>query len=191
MESARVRLNVHRQDNPGLVPVNNRPCFIIETAELSGNHTDPLRATVYTAEKKSMGVLSNLKVNNYLLYILAGRHAALNGADEAIVLNSAGRICEATSSNLFFISGKKILTPALSEGCVAGVMRRQLIGCLPELGFVVEEAGIPVEIPEQVEEVFLSNAIRGIRPLASIGDRKFSHHQTLEILRRLPDPAAG
>ena len=185
LNNARVRLNVFREDSPALFPLNNRPRFIIETADLPAQNPEPVRAILYTEEKKSPGILSNLKVNNYLLYIMASRHAGKNGFDDSMVLNTAGRLCEATSSNIFFISGKKIFTPALSEGCVAGVMRRHLTGLLPEWGYDVEETIIPKEMPEDMDEAFLTNAIRRIHPVASIGDKKFSQVITREIMSRL------
>jgi branched-chain amino acid aminotransferase len=184
-ESARVRLNVFREDSPTLSPVNNRPRFIIETADLPARDPEPMRATVYTEEKKSNGILSNLKVNNHLLYIMAARYAAQNGFDESLILNTEGRFCEASSSNLFLISGKKIITPALSEGCVAGVMRRRLLDLLPGLGYTVLETTVPKEMADDIEEAFLTNAIRGVRPLGRIGDKKFPQKKTLELISQL------
>ena len=185
LETARIRFNVYREDSPALFPVNNRPRFIIETAELPLLNPEPVRATLYTDEKKSTGILSNLKINNYLLYIMASRYAGQNGYDDALIQNADGRLCEATSSNLFFISGKKIMTPSLSEGCVAGVMRRQLLGLLPEWGYTVLETTIPEALMDEADEAFLTNAIHGIRPVTSIGNKKFPQVLTQEIIRQL------
>jgi len=185
LETARIRFNVYREDSPALFPVNNRPRFIIETAELPLLNPEPVRATLYTDEKKSTGILSNLKINNYLLYIMASRYAGQNGYDDALIQNADGRLCEATSSNLFFISGNKIVTPSLSEGCVAGVMRRQLLGLLPEWGYTVLETAIPKALMDEADEAFLTNAIHGIRPVTSIGNKKFPQVLTQEIIRQL------
>ncbi len=76
-----------------------------------------------------------------------------------------------------------LYTPALSEGCVAGVKRRELVGNLPSLGFRVEEAMISPESLPEMEEVFLTNAIRGIRPVACIDDKRYRSELTVILMR--------
>ena len=75
------------------------------------------------------------------------------------------------------------MTPSLSEGCVAGVMRRQLLGLLPEWGYTIQETAIPKGFVEEADEAFLTNAIHGIRPVTSIGNKKFPQVLTQEIIR--------
>ena len=184
-ETARIRLNVFRTESPALFPVNNRLQFIIETADLPDPKPEPLRVGIYAEEKKSTGILSNLKTNNYLIYIMAAKHAHQNGFDDALVLNSADRLCEATSSNVFFIMGRNIYTPPLSEGCVAGVMRRHLLNRLPEQGFSVNEIPITKEMIMDMDEGFLTNAIREIRPVSRIVNREFPQKLTSAIIASL------
>ncbi|HEY4154095.1 MAG TPA: aminotransferase class IV, partial [Puia sp.] len=136
-QRARVRLNVYREESAALYPENNRPRFVIECSDLPEAGLKSLRATIYSAEKKPAGILSNLKTNNYLLNVMAVKFARQNGFDDALILNSGDRLCEAGSSNLFFIKERSIYTPSLAEGCVAGVMRRHLLNHLPQLGFSV------------------------------------------------------
>lgn len=180
---ARVRLNVFREDGSLLLPMVNKPVFIIETAYLPEQKPDPLRLTIYTGDTKSTGILSNLKTNNYLLNILTLQYAWQQGADDALILNSRGNICEASSSNIFMVQKGILYTPALSEGCVAGVKRRELVGNLPSLGFRVEEAMISPESLPEMEEVFLTNAIRGIRPVACIDDKRYRSELTVILMR--------
>jgi branched-chain amino acid aminotransferase len=182
---ARIRLNVFREDGSGLLPVKNKPAFIIESTDLPEQNGTPLRLTIYNAEKKSTGLLSNLKTNNYLLNILAIQYADKNGFDDALILNSQESCCEASSSNLFMVQRGIIFTPALSEGCVAGTKRRELLETLPSLGFQVEEAIIKPEMLPEMEEVFLTNAIRGIRPVACVDNKTYQHELTGIIMRLL------
>jgi branched-chain amino acid aminotransferase len=172
-ERARIRLNVFREESPAFFPVNNGVQFIIETADLPETGPEPLRLTVYHDEKKPTGILSNLKTSNYLLSVMAARFARQNGFDDALLLNVRDGICEASASNVFFIKARSIFTPPLTEGCVAGVMRRYLLQQLPSLGFAVEETPLSLEMIYEMDEVFLTNAIRKIQPVGRLGTREY------------------
>lgn len=184
-DKARIRLNVFREESPALIPVNNRPQFIIESTDLPDPNPNPVSTTIYNEEKKSTGILSNLKTNNHLIYVMAAKHAQLNGFDDALILNVQDRLCEATSSNLFFIRDRHIYTPPLSEGCVAGVMRRYLLNHLPPLGFIVHETSITKEMILDMNEVFLTNAIRGIRPIVRLESRIYPQKLTEALITSL------
>ncbi|HSZ31904.1 MAG TPA: aminotransferase class IV [Puia sp.] len=187
-EKARVRLNVFREDGSVLMPVKNRPVFIIETIDFPESNLSPLRLTLFEGEKKNIGRLSNLKTNNYLLNIMAIQHAKENGFDDAVFLNNKGNICEASSSNLFMVQKGVLFTPALSQGCVAGTKRRELLEKLPDLGFQVEETIITKDMVFEMEEIFLTNAIRGIRPVICIDNTYFSRELTNILVRLLNVP---
>jgi branched-chain amino acid aminotransferase len=184
-DRARVRLNIFREDGAVLLPVGNKPVFIIETSACPEENLTPLRLTIYKGELKSTGVLSNLKTNNYLLNTLAIRYAKDNGFDDAVILNSRGNICEASSSNLFMVQKGVLFTPALSQGCVAGTKRRELLEILPSLGFQVEETIITKDMIFEMEEIFLTNAIRPIRPVICIDNTYYSRELTGMLVRLL------
>ena len=184
---ARVRLNIFREDGAVLLPAGNKPVFIIESSAFPEENLTPLRLTIYKGEMKSTGVLSNLKTNNYLLNTLAIQFAKDNGFDDAIILNSRGNICEASSSNVFMVQKGVLFTPALSQGCVAGTKRRELLEILPSLGFQVEETIITKDMIFEVEEIFLTNAIRPIRPVICIDNTYYSRELTGMLVRLLKD----
>ncbi len=175
---ARIRLNIFREDGSTLMPVKNKPVFIIESTEYPEANPSPLRLTLFEGDKKFPGILSNLKTNNYLLNMLAIHHAKENGFDDAVFLNSRGNICEASSSNIFMIQKGVLFTPALNQGCVAGTKRRELLEKLPELGFQIEETIVTKDMIFEMEEVFLTNAIRGIMPVICIDNTYFSRELT-------------
>jgi branched-chain amino acid aminotransferase len=184
---ARVRLNVFREDGPVLLPVSNKPVFIIESSVYPAENLTPLRLTIYKGDMKSTGVLSNLKTNNYLLNTLAVRYGKDNGFDDAIILNSRGNICEASSSNLFMVQKGVLFTPALSQGCVAGTKRRELLEKLPTMGYQVEETIITKDMIFEMEEIFLTNAIRPIRPVICIDNTYYSRELTGMLARLLKE----
>ncbi len=182
---SRIRLNVFRDDGYTLMPVANKPVFLIESAQLEDNTTGPLRLTIFRAETKSTGVLCNLKTNNYLLNVVAVQYAKGSGYDDALILNSRGNICESSSSNIFLIQKGVLFTPALTQGCVAGTKRRELLGILPGLGFQVEETIITKEMVYEMEEVFLTNAVREIRPVICIDNTYYAREQTARLIQQL------
>lgn len=132
-----------------------------------------VKAVFYENTLKGTGELSNLKTNNYLLNICARQFAEKQQAQEAILLNSHKRICESSIANIFFVEEGKLCTPSLSEGCVAGVMRKWLIEYLPSAGISVEETVCSKERLIEAEEVFFTNAIRWVQPVESVEGKKY------------------
>lgn len=109
------------------------------------------------------------KTGNYLNNVLGLREARARGADEVLFLNLAGEITEASTSNVAFIAGGRLITPALSCGLLAGVTRGVLLREIaPAAGLRVEERAVrPEELGEFTEAMVLST-IRDLLPVASI-----------------------
>jgi branched-chain amino acid aminotransferase len=184
-KKARVRLTVFREDGVRLFPVINQPVFMIESGALPEENKAPLRLSIFKGETKSTGILSNLKTNNYLLNLLAIQYARENSFDDALILNNRGNICEASTSNLFMIQKGIFFTPSLNQGCVAGTKRRELLESLPGLGFQVEETIITKDMVFEMEEIFLTNAIRGIQPVICIDNTYYAREATERLVRLL------
>lgn len=184
-ELARVRLMVYRGNGGLYDPENHYPHHIIQSWVLPApNHQwneNGLVLGIHEAARKSMDVLANHKTNNYLSYILGALEAKKEKWNDALMLNTAGRICDATIANIFLVEKERIITPALEEGPVAGVMRRFLISRLKEQGRVVLEEPVSVERIMAAEELFLSNSIYGMRWVQSLGGSSYRMNQTRAI----------
>ncbi len=184
---ARVRLTVYRGDGGLYDAIDHKPNYIIQSwalpAETGSWNTNGLVVGIYTDIKKSCDVLSNLKHNNFLPYALAAMHAKKEKWNDAILLNTEGRICDTTIANIFLIKDEVVYTPALQEGCIAGVMRANLVQKLKAAHFKVEEGKLDVDALPDADEVFLTNSIYNLRWVQSIGDKKFSNAQTQKIYR--------
>lgn len=177
--AARVRLNVFR-GNGGLYDAKNYfPNYIIQSWALpEGNgewNSNGLIAGVYEEVKKSCDILSNLKHNNYLPYILAALKAKKEKWNDAILLNTYGRICDTTIANIFLIQDAVIYTPALSEGCVAGVMRKKIIQELIKFQFKLTEKEISRDDLLNADEIFFTNSMYNLRWVQRIGNKEFSN----------------
>jgi branched-chain amino acid aminotransferase len=117
---------------------------------------------IFPDGRKACDVYSGIKSNNYLLSTQAGMFAGEHGLDDCVLLNSHGRVAETSMANIWWVRGGRMCTPPLSEGCVAGVMRRWLLETLRAAGYSVVEEPIGPDELTRVDEIFISNAIRGI-----------------------------
>jgi branched-chain amino acid aminotransferase len=136
-----------------------------------------------------MGVLSNLKTTSKIQYVMSALHAAKVGAQECFLFNIKGTLAEAISSNVFVISGDQIVTPALTNGGVNGVMRRYMISQL-EKTYKVIQADVLMKDLDEADEIFLTNAVRGIQSVAVVGSVVYSDTQTRKIFKQLNDSIA-
>jgi len=141
---------------------------------------------VFEGARKSCDIFSNIKSNNYLIYALAAQYAKTKQWNEAIVLNQHDRICDTTIANIFFIKKNMIHTPALSEGCVKGVMRSYLLDQFRQADIAFEEGAYTLNHLYDADEIFLTNAIQGIRWVKSLGERTYVSREVARIYHILP-----
>lgn len=128
---------------------------------------------VYPHARLSTDAFSSLKLNNFLPYAMAASWARKNKLNDALLLNASGRLAESSIANLFAVFGNTILTPSLTEGCIAGVMRSYLLDHQSVFGYRIQEAELPVDTLRQASAVFLSNAGYGIRWIAGFQGVRF------------------
>jgi branched-chain amino acid aminotransferase len=186
---ARVRLVVFRGNGGLYDPVDHFPNFIIQSWSLAPRSSElneeGLVIDVFPHGRKSCDAYANLKSNNYLLYAMAALYARQNQLNDCLVLNSYDRIADSTIANLFYCKQGHIYTPPLTEGCVAGVMRRLLMETLPGAGLPVLEKETTREDLESADEVFLTNALKGIKWVKAFGAATYGCSLTTSICRIL------
>jgi branched-chain amino acid aminotransferase len=182
---ARVRLAVYRNDE-------NAASYVIEATPLPPEtmqwNESGWRLGLYPFARKSCDAFANLKSANYLPYVMAGAYAKEQGIDECLVLNSYNRIGEGSKTNVFLWKGRNVTTPALSEGCVAGVMRRYVIERLKEFGYAVHQTAVTEEDVFGAEAVFLTNATEGLRWVHSFKDKEYGHGDLKKLYHLLFEP---
>jgi branched-chain amino acid aminotransferase len=186
--AARVRLVIFRGESSFLGPLDRFPNYIIESWPLPAV-PEPVEGGqtigIFPDGRKACDVLSNLKSNNYLLYILAAHYAKKMSLDDCLVLNSQNRIADSTIANLFYIRQGQFYTPPLSEGVVAGVMRRHLLEALPQAGYIVHQQAVTSEDLLTADEIFLTNALKGISPVRSLQGRSYTNNLSIAVYERL------
>ncbi|MBA3829982.1 MAG: aminotransferase class IV [Taibaiella sp.] len=131
--------------------------------------------------QKSADSIANLKTSNALVYALAARQAQQHHWNDALVCNTNGNIIESSIANIFWIKERSVYTPPLTEGCIAGVMRRHVLARLSENNIpVIEKPLLPEELL-QAEEVFLTNAIRGIKWVKQVDNSNYINKMVIKL----------
>jgi len=177
LENARVRISIFRGNGGLFDPESHRPQYLIQTWDLPEHYKkmndNGLELTIYPSGRKSCDPLSNLKSNNALIYVMAAKYAKDQKCNEALVLNTTGKIADATIANLFWVKDGTIFTNPISDGIVAGVMREFLIDNLLRKGMQVSLQSIDPDELLEADEIFLTNALYGIRWVGSLGKNQF------------------
>jgi branched-chain amino acid aminotransferase len=188
-QTARVRLTISRGE--GSIKENTtKPLYIVETFPLEKDYqynAEGITLALYTDARKVCDKFSNIKSNNYLPYIMAVKHAARFKVDDCIILNSYDRVCETSISNLFLVKENSVYTVPLTEGPVNGVMRRFLVEQLSCIGYKVIEEPIEIGDLDDADEIFVTNAISGIRWVSRYEDRVYSNQHSFNIYSKLLD----
>ncbi|TAK14644.1 MAG: branched-chain amino acid aminotransferase, partial [Anaerolineae bacterium] len=106
-----------------------------------------------------------IKSLNYLENVLAQQEAFGQGADEALLLNTSGRLAGGCSTNLFLVADGGITTPPIQEGALPGIIRQAILDVSPTCGIANKERPITLADIAQADEAFLTNGLIGVRPL--------------------------
>ena len=112
-----------------------------------------------------------LKSVNYLESILARRYALEHGADDALFYNLEHYVTETTIANLFIIKQNQIYTPLLSNGVLAGIIRARILCLCRDLMINCSEINIDKTTVHEVDAMFVTNALQGIRVVRSVDGR--------------------
>jgi branched-chain amino acid aminotransferase len=116
--------------------------------------------------RNDRGATAGLKTTSYADNVVALRAAKEAGADEAVLPDTRGRICEGTGSNVFFVLNGHLTTPSLHTGCLAGITRDLVL----EVADVMV-ADAPMAMLGDVSEAFITSSTRDVQPVARIDGR--------------------
>lgn len=163
--------------------------YMIEALPLPPRHGEwpeqMLRIGISEKVIKSADHISPLKTTSRLLYTVAAAEAAQQQWDDALLLNPEGRVAESTISNVWIIRQDTLLTPPLTEGCISGIFRRYMLDLGELSGMPVREQALSPEALEQADELFLTNAIRGIQPIGHFNGKAYPSERTRQLFDAL------
>jgi len=186
-ELGRIRLSLFR-GNGGLYDADRVLQYLIECWPLPDSFSrlneNGLDIGIYPEARKSIDLFSGIKSANFLPYTMAAVYAKENKLNDCLLLNTEGHIADSTIANLFIVQEGRMITPGPQQGAVEGVMRKYLVHTLRAAGYTVEEAPVSIAALEAAEEVFLSNAIHGVKWVRRFNDRTYSNRVSSEIYAR-------
>lgn len=176
-KGARVRLSVFRNEGGAFLPTDNNLSWLIEIWKLKTDNytinTKGLTIDIFEEIKKPANYFSDMKTANSLLFVMAGLHSQQVKADDSLIVNDAGNIIEASSSNIFIVKNNKLITPDCSEGCLPGIMRQHIINLARNKGIELSFESINKASLLAADEVFLTNAIKGISWVAAYRGKRY------------------
>ncbi|MFM8385690.1 MAG: aminotransferase class IV [Planctomycetia bacterium] len=127
------------------------------------------------------------KTGNYLNNVLALHEAVQAGADDALFLNEAGEVAEATTSNVWLVREGAVRTPVLGAGILEGTTRRRILALCAQARLPASEARLLPADLEAAEEVFVSSSVRGVMPVTRLGGRGVGTGRVGPVTRRVRD----
>jgi branched-chain amino acid aminotransferase len=176
--SSRARITVFRNDGGYYLPKTNTVSFLIHVVGVDNalysfaekEYEVDLFKDFYVAKQ----LLSSIKTTNRMLNITASIFADENGLDNCLLLNDSKNIVEAIQGNIFMLMGNRLITPPVSEGCLNGVMRKQVLELAKKIEYleIVEEVISPFDL-QKADELFITNVIKGIQPITKYRKKGF------------------
>ena len=188
-EGGRIRMTIWRESDGFYLPGDNKMAYLIEAYPIPHNeytlNREGLFVDVYNEMKKQTSPLSAFKLISANLYIMASLYARKQNLGDALLVNDRQNIIESSRSNLFIVSNGVLYTPAISEGCLGGVMRMQVINVALERGIKVYECALTPQHLLAADEMFLTNAIQGPQWVASYRMKRYFHRMSDQLVEYL------
>ena len=190
--AVRIRLQIDRGEGGLYLPDDkSEVIFHISVAPLSNpfytvQEDENYQVDLYKDFYMAPGLLSGLKTNNKALQVIGSIYAKENDFDNCLVLNTNKNVIEALNGNLFLVKGDRIKTPPLTDGCLKGIMRKQILEILlKDVNIITEESSIsPFEL-QKADELFITNVIQGIRPITQYRKKKYSTEVASDLVKKL------
>ncbi len=190
---ARLRLTIFRNEGGHYTPVTNDISFLIESESIEDKgytlNQKGLWVDVYAEIRKPINKISNIKTGSSLLYVMAGLTKTSLRLDECLLINDTGNIVESISSNIFIVKNGVLYTSPITEGCVDGVMRKQIIEFAKQHKILVFEQPLTVHTLTNGDELFLTNAVKGIQWVGQFKNKFYTNRTAVFFTEKLNESA--
>ena len=186
----RIRITVWRKAGGKYTPKTYDVEYMVQAEKLDlpfySVSEEPYEVELFKDHYINSGLLSTLKTNNRIINVLGSIFATENDYDNCLLLNENKMVVEALNGNIFLVNGYKIKTPPLEDGCLKGVMRKQIMAILAEMpDYVLEEASVsPFEL-QKADEIFITNVVTGIQPISKYRKKEFGIALSAELNGKL------
>lgn len=189
-DSARVRFTVFRNDGGFYLPETRTISYIIQAFPIE-NKKYQITSNLYEVDLYkdffiSKQLLSTIKTTNKMINITGSIFADENDLQNCLLINNEKNVVEALNGNLFMVMKNKIITPPISDGCLNGIMRKQIIEIAKKIESyeVVEETISPFDL-QKADELFITNVIAGIIPISKYRKKEYQSDVAQELLKKI------
>jgi branched-chain amino acid aminotransferase len=189
-DSCRVRFTVYRNDGGFYLPTDKNVSYLISTTPIASKpyllKDEPYEVELFKDFYVTKQLLSTIKSTNKLINTVGSIFADENGYQNCLLLNEEKNVVEALNGNLFMITGNRLITPPLSEGCLNGIMRKQILAIAKKVeGLeVLEEPISPFDL-QKADELFITNMIKGIQPITKYRKKEFAINWSKILLEKV------
>ena len=188
--TTRVKLSVYRHAGGLYTPEDNGVGFIIQVWPLASDfylfNDAPYEVDLFKDYYVSPSLLSTLKTNNKAINVVGSIYAQENTLDNCLLLNTNKHVVEALNGNIFLVKGNDIKTPPLEDGCLKGVMRKQVLDVIEKSPnyVLIEDHVSPFEL-QKSDELFITNVITGIQPVSKYRKKEFDNQVAKDIFQKV------
>lgn len=190
-DAHRVRMTVYRNEGGKYLPEHLSVSYLTQV--------EPLKSTAYILNNQpceielfkdfyipSHNLLSNLKTTSKLTSVLGSIWADENGYDNCLLLNEKKNVVEALNGNVFMLTGKELRTPALNEGCLNGVFRKQVLDwARTQADLVLQESEISPFDLQKADELWITNVISGITSVTKYRKKEYQNTWASKCIEEL------
>jgi len=185
--SSRVKFTVFRNEGGLYLPTTNHISFLITSKTMDEDfyllRVKPYEVDLFKDFYISTSLLSTLKTNNKAINVVGSIYAQENNLQNCLLLNTEKMVVEALNGNLFVVKDHVIKTPPLTDGCLKGIMRKQVMEVVRELpDYQLIEASVsPFEL-QKADELWITNVITGIQPISKYRKKTYVNNQAKRVL---------
>lgn len=146
-----------------------------------------VRVRTAIGRRNEFAPTAGLKTLAYTDAVVALAQARAAGADDALLLDTAGHLSEATASNLFIVHGSTLCTPPLGCGVLPGITRAAILELASTIGLDAREEVLGPADLDRAEEAFLTSSVRELSPIARADDRAMPNGAPGPVTARVAD----
>jgi len=189
-QSLRIKLYVNRKEGGKYNPTNHEVDYFIEL-EATGDpfytfNEDRYEVELFKDHYIYANLLATLKSNAKIINVLGSIYATENGYQNCLLLNDKKMVVEALQGNLFLVKGTTIITPPTSDGCLRGIIRKQLIEiCKTLQEYSLKEKSISSFDLQKADELFITNVMIGIQPISNYRKKVYKNEVARMLLQKL------
>jgi len=195
-KSARIRITIFRNEGGLYLPETNAISFVIQVFPIEVRdyviRTLSYEVDLYKDFHIAKHLLSTLKTTNKMTYITGSIFAKENDLQNCLLLNEEKNVVEALQGNVFMLMGDSLITPPISDGCLNGVMRKNILAIAKTLdGIEVLEKSISPFDLQKADELFITNVIQGIQPITKYRKKEYVSTLANRLVQKLNAKIAG